>query len=511
VTVQAGPAASDRRGVPLSLRVRETLALVAVVVLVVGIATVAHLTSVAQLTIRAAADEGALFTRQLFHQSARVLATTRTPSPARLGDDPGIRALLEGMVGYSRVVVYAALVDPAGRVIVHSDPTQEGTTYRARPSIDELLASGSLRLAWVLLTASQILETTLPLQLEGQPFAVVRAGVSTSLVRQELRAALVRSLALGLVALAIALAVGLGAGRVLFESVRRLARRLEHLARRDDGSGGELSRADEMGQLADHVNRLGEQIQAHLGNGAALPAVESLVSYSQKLAALGRLTSGVAHEVKNPLNAMRIHLELLRTRLGDPPPGVAENLDVIVQEIQRLDRVVQGFLRFMRPQDLHLEPVDLNALLADVARLAGPEAARSGVDIALGLDPGLPTFTGDAELLQQTCANLVTNAIQAMPKGGALTLTTRTIRGSGAPDAVAVEVQDEGVGIAPEDVDKIFRLYYTTKEGGSGIGLSLVYRIVQLHDGRIAVASTPGQGTTVTIELPLARGGTVPS
>ncbi len=218
------------------------------------------------------------------------------------------------------------------------------------------------------------------------------------------------------------------------------------------------------------------------------------MSYSQKLAALGRLTSGVTHEVKNPLNAMRIHLELLRARLaqsGHPaPPEIAENIDVIAHEIQRLDRVVQGFLRFARPQDLRLAPVDVNTVLSDVARLARPEAARAGVEIVLDPGRGLPRVTADAGLIAQASANLVSNAIQAMPDGGTLVVASRRA----APSGVEIRVTDQGIGIAPENLDKIFRLYYTTKTGGSGIGLAMVYRIVQMHDGRIDVESHGRQG-----------------
>jgi len=528
--------------------------------------------------------------------------------------DAAVVALLEGMVGYSRVVVYAAIVDPAGRAVVHSDPALEGKALRPRASLDEVLKWGPLRMVVALLGDPQIYEAQLPIRLREQPFGTVRVGISTSLVRQELREALVRSIALGVVALVVAVAVGLGAGGFLLQSLRQMARRVERLARGEFGATVELTRGDEMGELAEQVNRLGEQIQADQTHSpsdrgrmegavnsledaviflnsqrdvvfcnqaaerfldrkmeelagspleAALPqghpllpieaklfetewrdrnrpikiagsdgqarelavssyrlnegeqagggvlvlkdlepvrAVESLVTYSQKLAALGRLTSGLAHEVKNPLNAMRIHLELLKARLPEPPPEVSENLDVIAQEIQRLDRVVQGFLKFMRPQDLRLEPVDVNAVVSDVARVARAEAALTRVEIALDLGSGLPPVTGDAELLQQACANLVSNAIQAMPQGGTLTLATRML----PQGALEVRVKDQGVGIAPENLDKIFRLYYSTKERGSGIGLSLVYRIVQMHDGRIDVESAVGKGTTITLTLPLA-------
>jgi len=226
------------------------------------------------------------------------------------------------------------------------------------------------------------------------------------------------------------------------------------------------------------------------------------VTYSQKLAALGRLTSGVAHEVKNPLNAMRIHLELLKTRLAGGQPAVRENLNVIAEEILRLDRVVQGFLKFVRPEELHLAPVDVGALLSEVARLMAPEASLAGARVALDVAAELPPVAGDVELLQQACTNLVTNSLQAMPRGGTVTLAAHL----GPDGAVEVRISDEGVGISPDDLDKIFRLYYTTKPEGSGIGLSMVYRVVQVHDGRIDVDSTPGRGTTMTLTLPVASG-----
>ncbi len=600
----------------LSLRVREMAAIATVVLLVVTVLTVAHLASVAQITLSAAGEEGRLLARQLFHQSARAVSAAKTtpPTPGILQADPNIRAMLESMVGYSRVVVYGAVADPAGRVVVHSDPALEGRTLGPRPDIDAILSADPFRMVIALLGEPQIYEAQLPIRLGDRPFATVRVGLSTSLVRQELRDALVRSVALGVGAFVVAVAVGLGAGRLLLESVRRIARRVERLARGELGPGVELTRGEDMGELAERVNRLGERIQdvaadasgRGVGSGGALNpledavlflnsqreivfcnqaterflgrtldeltgqplaallpaghplldlearlfatgqpernrpvalaapgeeprdlavsayriqdgeraggavlvlrdlepvrAVESIVTYSQKLAALGRITSGVAHEVKNPLNAMRIHLELLKTRLGGERPEVAENLDVIAQELQRLDRVVQGFLRFMRPQDLRLCPVDANALFTDVARLTGPEAQASGVEVVCDLAPDLPAVMADTELIQQAFTNLVANAVQAMPTGGTLILATRP-----TPEgAIEMRVIDQGVGIAPEDLDRIFRLYYTTKPNGSGIGLSLVYRIVQLHEGRIDVESVVGKGTTMSVVLPPA-------
>jgi len=235
-----------------------------------------------------------------------------------------------------------------------------------------------------------------------------------------------------------------------------------------------------------------------LKNTEPLRQIQSLVDYSQKLADLGKLTSGVAHEVKNPLNAMIIHLELLKQKLNDPPEGVAQSLDILGGEIYRLDRVVQGFLRFVRPQTLRLVPLDLNKLLQEVTQLTETQGTYGAITFVLRLDHEISTINGDHELLRQAFLNLVLNACQAMPDGGTVTLSTeRTPQGS-----ICAHVIDQGVGIPAEDLDKIFRLYYTTKPDGNGIGLSLVYRIVQMHGGTIEVDSKVGLGTRVTITLP---------
>jgi signal transduction histidine kinase len=258
-----------------------------------------------------------------------------------------------------------------------------------------------------------------------------------------------------------------------------------------------------------------------------LSQVQSTVRYSRKLAALGRLSAGVAHEVKNPLNAMMIHLELLRQKFSARPPRIAaaraagggavaavattdapvidsaealQHVDVIAAEIRRLDEVVQGFLKFSRPEDLKLQPVSIMALLDEVIPIVRPEAARTGVHLLVDGE-GAPRVNGDPAMLRQAFLNLALNACQAMPDGGTLRIRCESVRGL----RVAVTFSDTGIGIKPEHLKKIFDLYFTTKERGSGIGLSMVYRTVQMHDGEIEVQSTPGKGTTFRLLLPQAE------
>jgi signal transduction histidine kinase len=147
----------------------------------------------------------------------------------------------------------------------------------------------------------------------------------------------------------------------------------------------------------------------------SIKTLQSVISHWARRTALGRLTSSVAHEVKNPLNAMMIHLELVKEKLGVSSEGVQQNLDTIESEIRRLDRVVQGFLRFVRPQEPVLKPVDLNALLIDVATLLEAEWQKEGIRLQFRLDPALPPVRADQELLRQAFLNVLLNACQAMP------------------------------------------------------------------------------------------------
>jgi len=236
----------------------------------------------------------------------------------------------------------------------------------------------------------------------------------------------------------------------------------------------------------------------------ALGAVESTIKYSRKLAALGRLTSGVAHEVKNPLNAMTIHLELLkgklmaRARPGEGGEPALDHVAIIGNEIKRLDQVVQGFLKFMRPEDLRLQPVAVDGLLQEIAKVVEPDAAGNGVRVQVECPASVPDVHGDPGSLRQALLNLSINACQAMTHGGTLRLAAR----AASRRRVEIVVEDTGPGIKPTEMPRIFDLYFTTKNGGSGIGLSMVYRTVQMHDGDIEVQSTVGTGTTFRILLP---------
>jgi signal transduction histidine kinase len=220
---------------------------------------------------------------------------------------------------------------------------------------------------------------------------------------------------------------------------------------------------------------------------------------SRQMSVSGRTTSEVAHEVKNPINAIVLHLQLLQTKLQQIDPDTRRHMDIIGNEIHRLDRVVQILVDFTRTRVLHFEEIDLRRLLEDVIMLATPDAAQHGVTVkrTLGSEPlGVKV---DLDFMKQAILNVVLNGMQAMPQGGTLSISAHRDE-----DTVVTEIRDQGAGIPHELQEKIFQLYFTTKKGkgGSGIGLAQTYQALQWHYGSIDFETVEGQGTTFRLHLP---------
>ena len=269
-----------------------------------------------------------------------------------------------------------------------------------------------------------------------------------------------------------------------------------------DGSTGEHSPSVRRVGLSVHViseggTRMGALVT--LRDLESLERIGTQLQVSERLAAIGRITAGVAHEVKNPLNSMRLWLENLKESLPADQEIPQQAVRVLDSEIDRLDRVVKRFLDFTSPVEYHPEDTDLAELLADVVAVAQPQMERVHVEAATQFPGDVSAVRVDRQLLKQAILNLVLNAIEAMPEGGRLTVALKR-RG----ELAEVTVADTGRGIAPEHRGRIFQLFFTTRPGGSGIGLASAFRIVQLHNGSIDFDSEVGRGTTFRIELPLA-------
>jgi signal transduction histidine kinase len=223
------------------------------------------------------------------------------------------------------------------------------------------------------------------------------------------------------------------------------------------------------------------------------------IEMSRRLSASSRVTRGVAHEVKNPINAIVLHLQLLQNKLAQEEPDTRRHMDIIDSEIRRLDRVVQTLVDFTRPRDLHLEEIDLRIMLEDVAQLAGPDAEQHGVAIDLHMPEQRLPVRVDIDLMKQAILNVVINGVQAMPQGGRLAISASRQNG-----VALAEVHDQGKGIPKDLHDKVFELYFTTKKEGSGIGLAQTYQILQWHYGTVDFESSEATGTVFRFHIPIA-------
>jgi signal transduction histidine kinase len=640
----------------LGIKAKQVAAVTAIVGLAVVGLSLLQLASLARISLQASREQGLQLVNAIFSRAQQVVPAT-SDAYAALRADSGLRSILESST-FSQGVTYAAIVDPSGVAIAHSDPSEIGRPLRPAGDLKALLGRNGLAIFRELHGSQRTLELREPLRLSsGAQFGSIRIGLSTVLVRKDVDKAIEPALLAALVALVVAIVLASGLAQLILRPIHVIRGGLSRLGKGEFGVTLDMPQHDEFGELGSFFNSVSAQLSAdrsllagekaklesvveHLEDAVAIfnpagellfanpsmramlppdcfarpvddvfPAghvcrtlvkdtlangqsngpvsaaaaavtdppgdasgpggerlimthaikgvdgrlvgvmlvarnleylsrVQSTINYSRKLVALGRLSAGVAHEVKNPLNAMTIHLELLRSKLEAPraaldgqdaqaeaghaardgplrdvrapaleagarpasfeTSAVLEHVKIIAAEIRRLDEVLQGFLKFTRPEDLRLQAIDVRALFDDVVRVVGAEAQASGVQVSVECSDSVPDISGDPSMLRQAFLNLAINACQAMPSGGVLRLAARAARGR----RVEVSVEDSGAGISAEHLEKIFNLYFTTKPRGSGIGLSMVYRTVQLHDGDIEVQSTPGTGTIFRLLLP---------
>jgi two-component system NtrC family sensor kinase len=319
--------------------------------------------------------------------------------------------------------------------------------------------------------------------------------------------------------------LGIGAGALLvaagavYAAIRRFTRPLGELAqaarRFGDGQRVPLThlRADgEVAVLADAFQRMFASLQGYHDTleqrveerSRQLAASQAQLLRAAKLASIGELAGGVAHELNNPAAVILMRAERLRQERGLSTEG-DEDLDAIRRQVERISRIVTALLAFSRQAATCLQPTDANEALRRVTLLVEETLRSRGVRLQWELAERLPPVQADGSRLEQVLLNLINNAVDAMPDGGVIQLTTRAEPTSGPAVAVVIEVADTGTGIAAEHLPRIFDPFFTTKRvgQGTGLGLSLSYGIMQEHGGEITVDSLPGQGTRFGLRFPL--------
>jgi signal transduction histidine kinase len=497
----------------LSIKAKQVAGVTSIVGLAVVVLSAYYLSSLARVRLEESRSRGELLGNAVFHRASAVVRSGQDPVKA-LGTDEGLQSILESSA-YSKQLTYAAIVDTEGKAIAHSDSSLVGQAMPSYEDVNTILGHPIALIQAVYTDGGKILEIRQPLLLSGKEFGSIRVGVSTLLIQDDLNRSLRPSLIAVVIAVAGASLVALLLAQLLLRPIHVIRSGISRLGRGEFGVMVDLPRDDEFAELGQFFNAVSARLSAdhsqtspqttagdghsdgHPDGAGAMDTGEAL----KKLVAVTRLSAGIGHELKNPLNAAVIHLELLKQQLAahSDNSAAADHVAVIAAQMRRLDEVVQGFLRFIRPENLKLEPVSVASLVEQIMPIVKAEADARRVQLSVDMPSTLPDIRADSGMMQQALLNLALNACQAMPDGGRLRLAGAVANGH----RVEITCEDTGQGIPPENLDKIFNLYFTTKEGGSGIGLSMVYRTVQLHDGELEVQSTPGQ-TIFRVFLPQA-------
>ncbi|WNM60011.1 ATP-binding protein [Candidatus Nitrospira allomarina] len=599
----------------LNVKGKEALGVTVLTLVVVVGSTFLNLSQLSRVIVQETSEQVSLIKRQIFEYSKRVVLNAQSPDihpVVLLATNQELKKFLEASVGYSPHLLYALIVDPQGKTLLHSEGAKTERPHPTRPKLEDLLSLGPIDRFTVLYQEGSIFDSALPITWENVPIGKVIVGIHTSLLRERMTSSLKTSVVFALVALPIAWLLTMGLATLTLRPIHALAEQMEQLRQGRFDVLTDLSRTDEFRELASQLQLLGQQLKSdrlntlseethlqgvieHLEDGVivvddqgkvlflnqamefmvdipgphlpghrleslgesftplirlvnqalaerkdlkavpcslprkrenksfyisviylsssprfhgamilcrdieSMKTLQSLVRYAAQLTTLGQLTSGLAHEVKNPLNAMVIHLEILKEEAKGLNGDFQKSLEVLEGEVHRLDRVVLGFLKFMRPQELELSSVDVNQLLKRELSLLEREWGNKGIRFVLDCESDLPAISADPDLLSQVFLNIILNGCQAMEEqGGDIRIATSTHQ----DNEIRISISDQGPGIPPEMQEKIFQLYYTTKHHGSGLGLSLVYRFIQLHEGVIDVQTEMGKGTTFIIRLP---------
>jgi signal transduction histidine kinase len=609
----------------MSLKTKLVLAITGLVFLVTVVLSLVYVSQLVQGVVQASYDTNVLGAQQIRYALQLALenglkgqqinpndqAQLRALAAQAVRNSAALKAVVDSANRYSYTVYDICIADSDNRALLTTGTGGEDQPLPARINYQKLLDSNAVALLKAVYGPPQVYDIVLPLERNDEPFATVRVGVRTTLLRARYEPQLKEALTLVGMALVTGLVVAFFLGNLALRPMEELSLQLDYWTPVAEEHATEEGETDTVARVSSKIERIGqrmrnveevfsalkENLDQVLGNlqdgillftgdgravlvssavsrflhvernellnrhareifdrgtilgrmvrdawdagltlvqeeivtesgsrievsldfihddrstqglGALLTlhdqesveVIETELELSRRMAAIGRLTSGVGHEVKNPINAIVVHLELLKTKLGNAGAPANKHLDVIDSEIHRLDRVVQTLVDFSRPVEVKLVEYDLRHVVADVVALSGAEMSTKHVHLTSRL-PEYPLVAKvDIDLLKQAVLNVVQNGAQAMPEGGELEVMLLD-EGKSA----VIQVMDEGGGISEELREKIFDLYFTTKKGGSGIGLAMTYRILQLHHGSIDVQSELGRGSVFQLRIPLS-------
>jgi signal transduction histidine kinase len=510
----------------MSLRIRLILLTVALVTVVVTILSGLYLTSLVESLSATALDRAELASQQVnAYINDRINRVSSVePAPTDLAEtemqwrdivanDPDISSMLFRTMALSAAlleinVAGQGVAGQDGVILASSNPSRRGQPLAHLENFADWRSRSLYRRVADLTVRKPDYQVVVPLGVGQESIFTIQVVTSSVFLIDPVlpQVSTVAEVAAGSLFVSLLLA-GFATSRAL-RPLKRIEATIDRIAQGDYHGEEPRSpehRSPEFVALESKLNLLGQKYSGARQDNTILKrsldekiaSMASQFDVASRLAAISRISGGVAHEIKNPLNAISLRLDLLRAHAEPQQDGLIPEIDILSNEVRRLDRVVKTFLDFSRPLEVRFADVDLGALAGEVANLMTPQARTSGVEMQFEAPAEPALMRGDADLLKQAILNLVTNALEAMKGGGVLRLKVERVG-----DSVALEIADNGPGIPPEVRDKVFQLYFTTKERGSGIGLAMTYRAVQLHNGTVDFTSELGRGTTFRLQFP---------
>ncbi len=407
-------------------------------------------------------------------------------------------------------LVYVMVTDKEGNVaaqLMLDDPLtralrQHPPPGRTGPALQQITLPGT--------RGDTVYDVSLPVRIQNssEVWGTVRLGVSLKTMWEEIARTRLQIAAFGAVVLLLGSLGALLLAERLTRPIRALTEGVAAVGTGDFSRRIEVTSQDELGQLSATFNAMSAQL-AHVRD------LEDRLRRADRLAALGTMAAGIAHDIRNPLTSIQIFSQLVASRPDDP--SVREKFTrVVPRELQRVQTVIEDMMELARSTALQLEPLDLNDLLRELLELHEEQLTAQKIQASRDFAPDLPLIMGDSKRLHRCLGNFLSNALQAMPQGGALKIQTAHLAAVHLPDptrpgecatpAIQVRVSDTGVGILADRLPKIFDPFYTTKEKGLGMGMAIAHRIIEDHKGTVDVESAPGAGTTFTLRFPVRTG-----
>ncbi|MCM0081076.1 ATP-binding protein [Geomonas sp. Red32] len=390
------------------------------------------------------------------------------------------------------------IINNEGEIINSSDPAQVGKKREIKKLEKGLKAS---RRGTGSGSSLKPYDLVVPVIVGDEQLGYVQINLLLDNIRDIQHANFVRRLVATSTVFLIGIFLTIFLARRYTSPIHRLASGVKNVSAGDLSVTFQVESGDEIGELANNLNEMVAKLKER-------EQLEKRLYQAEHLSKVGQLASGIAHEIRNPLNYISLAIDHLKSEFLPTTPDTAKEFnsiaDTIKEEVRKANYMVLNFMNYGRPLKLRLQEITYPELIDKAMPLMEDRLKEQRIEVVREIPDDLPAMRVDPELMRNCLCNFITNGAQAMPQGGTVTLGARLDREEGM---ILLTFADQGVGIAPEDLEKVFQPYFTTKEAGIGLGLAITERIVKEHGGTLTVESRQGEGTTFTVKLPQAGRG----